>query len=130
MVGSFWLVKNLWFFCASKLIENLKLFCKSNRSRFLLVYRRDITHAGCWENMRKACNSQAEGKWFTSFSSVLPTSQLGYHAGKPIENCLVYCLSNATAACKLVIFYQFGFIRPGLDWASMMLQGRDTWKSR
>ena len=41
MVGSFWLVKNLWFFCASKLIENFKLFCKSNRSRFLLVYRRD-----------------------------------------------------------------------------------------
>ena len=25
-----------------------------------------ITHAGCWENMRKACKSQAEDEWFTS----------------------------------------------------------------
>ena len=27
-----------------------------------------ITHAGCWENTRKACKSRAEGEWFTSFS--------------------------------------------------------------
>ena len=49
--------------CAGKLIENL----------------------GGWENTRKACKSRAEGELFTSFSSVLPTSQVGYHAGKPIE---------------------------------------------
>ena len=29
-----------------------------------------ITHAGCWENTRKASKSRAEGEWFTSFSSV------------------------------------------------------------
>ena len=28
-------------YCAGKLIENLKLFCKSNRPHFLWVYRRD-----------------------------------------------------------------------------------------
>ena len=27
-----------------------------------------ITHAGCWENTRKACKSLAFGSWFTSFS--------------------------------------------------------------
>ena len=31
--------------------------------------------------------------WFTSFSRVLPTSRVGYHAGKPIES-VVYCLSE------------------------------------
>ena len=36
-----------------------------------------ITHLGCWENTRKACNSRA--------------FQVGYHAGKPIES-VVYCL--------------------------------------
>ena len=35
--------------------------------------------------MRKACESRAEGESFTSFSHVLPTSQVGYHASKPIE---------------------------------------------
>ena len=33
------------------------------------------------------------GSWFTSFSSVLPTSQVGYQAGKPIEVCSI-ALSN------------------------------------
>ena len=37
-----------------------------------------ITHLGCWENMRKACKSRAEGEWFRSFLS------------KPIES-MVYC---------------------------------------
>ena len=32
--------------------------------------------------------------WFTSFSSVRPTSRVGYDAGKPIES-VVYCLDNA-----------------------------------
>ena len=33
---------------------------------------------------------------FTSFSSVLPTSQVGYHAGKPIE-IVVYCFFSIIA---------------------------------
>ena len=38
----------------------------------------------------KSCKSRAFGSWFTSFSSVLPMSQVGYHAGQPIES-VVYC---------------------------------------
>ena len=49
-------------YCAGKLIENLKLF------------------------------NNSFGSWFTSFSRVLPTSRVGYHAGKPIES-VVYCLN-------------------------------------
>ena len=56
-----------------------------------------ITHAGCWENTSKACKSLAFGSWFTSFSSVLPTSRVGYHAGKPIESVL-YCLTDKLMA--------------------------------
>ena len=41
---------------------------------------------------RKASESLAFGSWFTSFLSVLPTSRVGYHAGKPIES-VVYCLN-------------------------------------
>ena len=52
-----------------------------------------ITNAGCWENTQKACKSLAFGSWFTSFSRVLPTSRVSYHAGKPIES-VVYCLNR------------------------------------
>ena len=52
-----------------------------------------IDHLGCWENTRKACKSLAYGSWFTSFSRVLPTSQVVYYAGKPIER-VVYCLNK------------------------------------
>ena len=42
IVRAFWLVKNLsMVYCAGKLIENLKLFYKSDRRHFLWVYRRD-----------------------------------------------------------------------------------------
>ena len=41
---------------------------------------------------RKACKSRAEGECFTSFSRVLTTSRVGYHAGKPIES--VVCWLN------------------------------------
>ena len=54
-----------------------------------------MTHTGCWENTRIACKSRAEGELFTSFSSVLPTSQVGYHAGKPIES-VVYGFYKVT----------------------------------
>ena len=40
----------------------------------------------------KSLKSRAEGEWFTSFSRLLPTSRLGYHAGKPIES-VVCCLN-------------------------------------
>ena len=43
---------------------------------------------------RKACKSRAEGERVTSYSSVLPTSRVGYHDGKPIES-VVYCLNNS-----------------------------------
>ena len=42
-------------------------------------------HLGCWENTQKSRKSLAFGSWFTSFSRVLPTSRVVYHAGKPIE---------------------------------------------
>ena len=83
-----------------------------------------ITHAGCLENTRKACKSRVEGEWFTSFSSVLPTSQVVYHAGKPTESvvCCFYkitlsflwvyrhinhrFLTNQNARTVLVILYE------------------------
>ena len=41
IVRAFWLLKNLWFYCAGKLIVlYLKLFYKSNRPHFLWVYQR------------------------------------------------------------------------------------------
>ena len=46
----------------------------SNRPHFIWTYRGD----------------NPLGSWVTSFSSVLPTSRVGYHAGKPIES-VVYC---------------------------------------
>ena len=44
-----------------------------------------ITRMGRWENMRKGI----------SFLSVLPTSQVGYHVGKPIES-VIYCFYEIT----------------------------------
>ena len=71
----------------------------SNRPHFPWVYRRDkpreINHTRCWENTRKACKSRAVGEWLTSFLSVLSTSQVDYHAGKPIESVL-YCFYKIT----------------------------------
>ena len=45
------------------------------------------------------------GSWFTSFSSVLPTSQVGYHAGKAIESG-VYCFYKITLK-HASVFYEF-----------------------
>ena len=39
-------------YCASKVIENLKLFYKSNQSQFY-GFTNVITRLGCWENTRK-----------------------------------------------------------------------------
>ena len=60
--------------CAGKLIENLKLFYKSNRPHFLWVYWRDNPLGMLGE-----------------YSRVLPTFLVGYHAGKPLES-VDYCL--------------------------------------
>ena len=56
-----------------------------------------MNHLGCWENTRKACKSRAEkASDLQAFrSSVLPTSQVGFHAGKPIES-VVYCFYKMT----------------------------------
>ena len=62
----------------------------SNRPHFLWVYQ----HGNPCE-MFGACKSRAKGEWFISFSSVLPTSQVGYQAGKPIES-VVYCFYKIT----------------------------------
>ena len=67
-------------YCANKLIENLKLFYKSNRPHFLRGFTGVITHLGCWENNEKLVNHELV---FTSFSCVLPTSQVS----------VVYCLT-------------------------------------
>ena len=94
IVGTFWLVKNLWFIVA---VNSLKAI-----DHTFYGFTGVITNLGCWENTRKACQSLAEGEWFTSFSSVLPTSQVGYHAGKPMES-VVYCFNNClcvTSPCK------------------------------
>ena len=67
-----------------------------------------ITNAVCWETSRKAGKSRAEGEGFTSFSSVLPTSQMGYHAGKPIER-VVYCFYKISLSKteNVSVFYEF-----------------------
>ena len=55
-----------------------------------------ISHLGCWENTKKACKSRAEASDLQAFrSNVLPTSQVGYHVGKPIES-VVYCFYKMT----------------------------------
>ena len=52
-----------------------------------------ITHLGCWEKTHKAYKSRAE-----LFEPVLPRSQVGYHAGKPIES-VVYCFNILLTVC-------------------------------
>ena len=66
-------------YCASKLIEKLKLFYKSNRPHFLWVYRRDNPLGMLGEH----------SKSFLEFSQ----KSVGYHVGKPIES-VVYCLNQ------------------------------------
>ena len=74
------------FLCFTHCYKITKLVCA-----FWLV--KNPWFLGCWENTQKACKSLALGLWFTSFSRVLPTSRVFYHAGKPIES-VVYCLNK------------------------------------
>ena len=55
----------------------------SNRTHFLWVYCRDNPRGMLGEHEKSV-------EWFTSFSSVLPTSKVGYHASKPIESSETY----------------------------------------
>ena len=70
------------FYCACKLIGNLKLFHKSNRTHFAWVYRRG--REPTWDVGRTLEK--------LVFSRVLPTSNVDYYAGIPLES-VVYCLS-------------------------------------
>ena len=71
-----------------------------------------ITHAGCWENTRKACKSWAEGEWFTSFSRVLPTSKVGYHAGKTNGKCgLFYPIRTRVLSSLFYKFYHTSCVK-------------------
>ena len=70
-------------YCDGQLIENLKLFYKSNRTHFLWVNRRDNP----LEMLGEHSNTQH------------PT-RVGYHTGKPIES-VIYCLSIYLGNVKL-----------------------------
>ena len=52
--------------------------------------------------------SRGEGELFTSFFSVLPSSHVGYHAGKPIES-VTYCFYKITLSKNenVSVFYEF-----------------------
>ena len=82
------------FFLPKRLHSTKSYFIKAIDHTFY-GFTSVITHAGCWENTRKACKLLAFGSWFTSFPRVLPTSRVGYHAGKPIER-VVYCFYKIT----------------------------------
>ena len=97
IVQAFWLVKNLWF------VVPVNSFIKAI-DHTLYRFTGMITHAGCWENTRIACKSLAFGFWFTSFSHVLPTSCVGYHAGKSIET-VVSSLNKQSDPDKLTLNY-------------------------
>ena len=86
-----WL-KTYGFYCAGKLIENLKIFYKSNRSHFLWVYRSDNPLGMLGEHSKILEITSLLHVIYNIFSCVLPTSCMGYHAGKPIES-VVYCLN-------------------------------------
>ena len=76
-------------YCANKLIENFKLFYKSNRPHFLWVYQCDNPLGMLGEHSK-------------SFSHVLQTSRMGYRAGKPIES-VVYCLNKVKNTKSYII---------------------------
>lgn len=50
------------------------------------------------EEHEKVCHSLAFGSWLTAFSRVLPTSQMGYYAGKPIKSA-VPCFHKVKLKC-------------------------------
>ena len=86
IVRAFWLVKNLLFIVP---VYPQKTYFTKAIDHTFSGFTGVMTHLGCWENTQKACKSLAFGSsltWFTSFSRDLPTSRVGYYAGKPIES--------------------------------------------
>ena len=73
----------------------------SNRPHLLWVYWRDNPRGMLGEHS-KSLYITSRGEWCTCFSSVLPTSQVGYHACKPTEN-VVYCFYKITLS-KLWVY--------------------------
>ena len=67
----------------------------SNRPHFKWVYRRDSPRGMLGEHEKSLMN----------FSSVLSTSQVGYHAGKPIESAL--CCFYKITLKHVSVFYEF-----------------------
>ena len=62
-----------------------KMVYLSSRPHFLWVYRGDNPRGMLGEH-EKSLKITSRRRVITSFPSVLPTSQVGYHAGKPIES--------------------------------------------
>ena len=102
----------------------------SNRPHFLWAYRSD-NPSGIVENTNKACKSWAEGEWFTSFSSVLTTSQVGYHAGWTSRTgwtsrrafpyiTLLSASFPPSSACALI--FQMNRIKISPRWVSSIMQ--------
>ena len=87
IVRAFWLLKTHSLLCRLTLSNFIKAIDHAFDG-----FTGVISHLGCWENTKKACKSLAFGSCFTSFSRVLPTSRVVYHACKPIES-VVYCLN-------------------------------------
>ena len=53
----------------------------------------------------EAQRSEKLSWWFTSFSSLLPTSQVGYHTSKPLENVVFYFYKITLK--HVSVFYDF-----------------------
>ena len=76
----------------------------SNRPHFLWVYRHDNPRGMLGEHEKDLVNHEPKASDLQlSFSSVLPTSEVGSHAGKPIES-VVYCFNEITLKHVLVVY--------------------------
>lgn len=76
------------FYCAGKLVENVKLFCKSNRPQMGLL--------------EKVVKHSPSDRDLQAFLLYLPTSRVGYRVGKPIKSG-VYCLNMPYNLIFLII---------------------------
>ena len=84
------------FYCAGKLVENFKLFCKSNRPQMGLR---------AWDvgrTLEKVVKHSPSDRDLQAFLLYLPTSRVGYRVGKPIKNG-VYCLNMPYNLIFLII---------------------------
>ena len=58
-----------------------------------------VTYLSCWENTTKVCKSLTSGSLLTNFSRFLLTSQVGFHAVKPLKIavCCFYSITQNKA---------------------------------